>query len=188
MRKITFICCLLLCSLLVSHKAFAQDSKPQESVKAPEPPAHYYHLDYLVQELGADGKASNSRKYTTTVCTGLNETASIRAGSRIPVITGGEIKSSIVSANTQFTYIDVGVNIDANHAHDIDHQLSLDLSAKISSMADSSNQDLHQPVIRENRWQAEVLIPIGKPTVIFTSDSLDSKGSMQIVVTATPLQ
>ncbi len=57
MRKITFICCLLLCSLLVSHKAFAQDSKPQESAKAAEPPAHYYHLDYLVQELGADGKA-----------------------------------------------------------------------------------------------------------------------------------
>ncbi|MGA8731628.1 MAG: hypothetical protein WB608_22915 [Terracidiphilus sp.] len=188
MRKITFICCFLLCSLLVSHKAFAQDAKPQESAKAAEPPAHYYHLDYLVQELGADGKATNSRKYTTTVCTGLNETASIRAGSRIPVATGpsSEIKSSIV--NTQFQYIDVGVNIDTRRVHEIDGQLSLDLTANISGMAASNNQDLHQPVIRENRWQAQVLIPIGKPTVVFTSDSLDSKGSMQVVVTATPLQ
>jgi hypothetical protein len=33
-----------------------------------------------------------------------------------------------------------------------------------------------------------VLIPIGKPSVVFTSDSLDNKGSMQLVVTATPLQ
>lgn len=188
MRKITFICCLLLCSLLVSHKAFAQDSKPQESAKAPESPAHYYHLDFLVQELGADGKATNSRKYTTTVCTGLNETASIRAGSRIPVATGsyGEMKSSIV--NTQIQYMDVGVNIDASRAHEIDHQLYLDLTAAISSMAESSNQDLHQPVIRQNRWQSGVLFPIGKPTVVFTSDSLDSKGSMRVMVTATPLQ
>ena len=188
MRKITFICCLLLCSLLVSHKAFAQDSKPQESAKAAEPPAHYYHLDYLVQELGADGKPTNSRTYTTTVCTGVNETASIRAGSKIPIATGsyGETKSTIV--NTQFQYIDVGVNIDTRQAHEIDRQLSLHLTADVSSVATSGDQDLHQPVLRQNRWQAQVLIPIGKPTVVFTSDSLDSKGSMQVVVTATPLQ
>ena len=35
---------------------------------------------------------------------------------------------------------------------------------------------------------AIVLIPIGKATVVFTSDSLDSKGSMQVVATVTPLQ
>jgi hypothetical protein len=37
-------------------------------------------------------------------------------------------------------------------------------------------------------WDAPVLIPIGKPTVVFSSDALESKGGMQLVVTATLLQ
>ncbi len=62
------------------------------------------------------------------------------------------------------------------------------LVADVSSVATTNDASLHQPVIRQNKWQASVLIPIGKATVVFTSDSLDSKGSMQVVVTATPLQ
>jgi len=55
-------------------------------------------------------------------------------------------------------------------------------------MAATADQSVHQPVVRQNKWQAAVLIPVGKPTVVFTSDALDSKGTMQLVVTATSLQ
>jgi hypothetical protein len=54
-------------------------------------------------------------------------------------------------------------------------------------VSEYSETKVHQPTIRQNRWQAVVLIPIGQPTVVFTSDALDSKGSMQLVVTATRL-
>jgi len=47
---------------------------------------------------------------------------------------------------------------------------------------------INQPIIRQNKWQGICLIPTGKPTVVFSSDSLDSKGSTRILVTATPLQ
>ncbi len=66
--------------------------------------------------------------------------------------------------------------------------MSLDLIAEVSSMAAPNDASIHQPVIRQNKWQASVLIPIGKATVVFTSDSLDSKSSMQVVMTATALQ
>ena len=193
MRKTNLIWCLLLAAAAFGPRAFAQDTpQPTEAAKAPEPPAHYYHLEIVVQELGADGKATNGRSYTTTVSTDSHEAqSSIRVGSRIPIATGtfssaGDNNKPVV--NTQFQYIDVGVNIDARRTREIGRQLSIDLTADVSSVANAPDPALHQPVVRQNKWQAVVLIAVGKPTVVFTSDSLDSKGSMQLVVTATPLQ
>jgi hypothetical protein len=192
MRKHILIWCLLLAAPAFAHRAFAQDTpKPAETAKLPEPPVHYYHLEILVQELGADGKPTNSRSYTTTVSTDSREaSSSIRTGSRIPVATGtlqngGDNNNPVA---TQCQYIDVGVKIDARLTREIGRQLSIDLTADVSSVASASDPTLHQPVVRQNKWQAVVLIAVGKPTVVFTSDSLDSKGSMQLLVTATPLQ
>ena len=183
MRKITSTICLLILASF-GCTVFAQDPQnATEQAKAPEAAAHFYHLDFVVQEIGADGKPANSRTYTTTVSTGPRDRgASIRTLSRIPVVSGE------AQGNAQFQYVDVGVNIDARNAKEIGRDLFIDLNADISSIAPTIDQHLHQPVIRQNKWQASVLIPVGKATVVFTSDSLDSKGSMQVVVTATALQ
>ena len=184
MRRTIFVSGLLLFAFAFTSRTLAQDQpKPAEPVKAAEP-VHYYHLELVVQELGTDGKPTNSRTYTTTVSTEDRGSASIRTQSRIPFPVGVTTSSGL---GTQFQYEEVGVNIDARRAHDIGHQLSLDLTADISSVAER-DPNLHQPIIRQNKWQAVVLIPVGKPSVVFTSDTLDSKGSMQLVVTATPVQ
>lgn len=190
MRKIAMICSLLLFSLSFGHGMFAQDTtQEQNAANAQGAQLHYYHLVFVVQEMGADSKPVNSRTYSTTVSTDPHNSASIRTGSRIPIATGtysnGESKALV---NTQFQYIDVGVNFDVREIREINRQLSLDLTSDVSSVADSSDPNLHEPVIRQNKWHSMVFMPIGKPTVVFTSDSLDSKGSMQVVVTATPLQ
>lgn len=182
MRKTIFLSCLLLSTFAFVSRALAQEPKPTEPAKAAEP-VHYYHLELVVQELGKDGKPTNSRTYTTTVSTEDRGSASIRTQSRIPIA----IATGSSAGNTQFQYQDIGVNIDARRAHEIGRQLSIDLTADVSSVAER-DPNLHEPIIRQNRWQAIVLIPIGKPSVVFTSDTLDSKGSMQLVVTATPLQ
>ncbi len=191
MRKITLIFFALVLTASFGRFAFAQDApQASEPAKAAEAPAHFYHLDFVVQEMGGDGKPTNSRSYAATVSTDIHDRGtSIRTGSRIPVTTGSSSSSSNQAlVNTQWQYQDVGVNIDAHHVHELGRQLSLDLVAEVSSVGTTSDPNLHQPVIRQNKWQAPVLIPIGKATVVFTSDSLDSKGSMQVVVTATPLQ
>ena len=177
MRKITLYCCLLLLIVSCGRTALAQEAP--KAPETPAPPAHYYHVDFVVQELGSDGKAMNSRSYTTTVNTGSHEFISIRASSRIPVSTGVE---------HQFQYTDVGINIDARDAHEIGRQLALNLTADVSSIAATTDQSLRQPIVRQNKWQAAVLIPVGKATVVFASDALESKGSMQLMVNATPLQ
>jgi hypothetical protein len=191
MRKLILMYSLVFVAMLNGPRSFAQDSTPAaEPAKVSQGPAHFYHLEFIVQEMGADGKAINSRSYTATVSTDARDHGtSVRTNSRIPVPVGTFSSGGESSPlNTQFQYVDVGVNIDAHNTHENGRQLSLDLVADVSSVAPTTDARIHQPVIRQNKWQASVLIPIGKPVVVFTSDSLDSKGSMQVVVTATSLQ
>ena len=198
MRKLTIACCLLLLIPALVVRARAQETaKAPEAVKPPEPPAHYYHLEYVIQELGSDGKPVNSRTYSTIVGTDRHQQFSaIRTGSRVPIITGPFIVQRVRPTESklefQYQYLDVGVNIDTQNVREIGHQLAIDLKAEVSSLAESGPSTasglVNDPVIRQNMWQASVLIPVGKPTVVFSSDALDSKGAMHLVVTATPLQ
>jgi hypothetical protein len=176
MRKNAIFCCLMLLIPAIGHRAFAQDAP-----KAAEPP-HYYHLDFVVQELGEDGKPVNSRSYSTAVNTDRTDNSfnQIRTGSKIPVLSGAE--------NKDMQYMDVGVNIDTRAAREIGHQLALNLTADVSSLAAMEGGLPAHPVIHQNRWSANALIPIGKSTVVFSSENLENKGKMQLMVTATPLQ
>ena len=197
MRKITILCCLLLLVPALPLRARAQDTaKAPEMAKAPEPPAHYYHLVFVIQELGPDGKPTNGRTYSTTVSTGRTDHyGAIRTGSRVPIITGalhGPTNAGESKLEFQYQYLDVGVSIDTQNVHENGGQLSMLLKTEVSSLADSTHPSASElpndPVIRQNSWQASVLIPIGKPTVVFSSDALDSKGGMQVSITATLIE
>ncbi len=181
MRKMTMLCCLLLLAFSFGYKTSAQEAaKATDTVKVPEAPVHYYHLEFLVQELGSDGKPVNSRSYATTTSTDRMATSvSIRTGSKVPVQNG--------SGNIQ--YMDVGISFDAHYVHEINGKLAIDLAADLSNLATPAGvSQPSTPVIRNNRWQGPVIVPLSKPTVVFTSDSLDTKGSMQVVLTATLVQ
>ena len=202
MRKITLVCYLLLFIVVSKPKTFAQEAGAQQSAKtqsaAPAPTNRFYRLDFTVEEVGVDGKATNSRVYSTIVGTDSHELMSIRTGSRVPIATGmfggiasgkfgGDGKES-TQTQTQFQYVDLGVNFDVKDVRELGRQISLSLTADLSGLAGQDEGVTRQPVIRHNRWQGLCLIPTGKSTVVFSSDSLDSKGSTRILVTATPLQ
>jgi len=163
-------------------KVFAQEAASQSaSARSSDAPLHYFHLEFVVQELGVDGKPTNSRAYTVDTNTDRsNRGVSIRTGSRVPVSTG--------SSSSSFQYIDLGVNIDVHNTHEVDGKIALEVTADVSSLATPASAGISSaPVIRSNRWQSPILIPLNKATVVFTSDSLDSKGNMQIQVTAKPI-
>jgi hypothetical protein len=190
MRKITLISCLLFFTVYLGQNAFAQDAGTQQSPKTQNATSaqvnHFYRLDFAVEEVGGDGKPTNSRSYSTIVVTDSHEVMSIRTGSRVPIVVGNVDTNG--KEGMQFQYQDLGVNFDVRELREIGRQLSLNLTAVLSGLAGTSESVAHQPIIRQNRWQGYVLIPTGKPTVVFSSDSLDSKGSTRILVTATPLQ
>ena len=185
MRKIVFFCSILLLIPVAASQAKAQETaNKQATTAAPAEPVHYYHFDFVVEELDQAGKVVNSRSYSTTVSTEPHYLTSIRTGSRVPVITGSG------GGSTQFQYIDLGVQLDVRDVHEVGQKLAFDLTANLNGESSTPPPDpnLHEPVIRQNKWGSRVLIPIGKRAVVFTSDSLDSKGSTRVAVTATPVE
>ena len=182
MRKLAILCTLSIIACFCEVKMFAQEAASQSvPSKTAEAPVHFYHLEFVVQELGTDGKPTNSRAYTVDTNTDRsNRGVSNRTGSRVPVPTSGN----------SYQYVDLGVNIDVHNTHEVEGKLALEITADVSSLATGVGniQAGAPPVIRTNRWQSPVLVPLNKASVVFTSDSLDSKGNMQIQVTAKPIQ
>jgi hypothetical protein len=156
-----------LAVILLSGVALAQADKPVE------PSLRYYRLDFVVKELEG-GKTVNARAYSTTISNERGAMSSIRTGSRVPM----PGKEGTVS------YMDVGINFDCRAAKWVDNDLVLNVSADISSVADGSSSP---PVIRNNRWSGDVIVPLRKATIIFSSDDAMSKRQMQLELTATPL-
>jgi hypothetical protein len=143
-------------------------------------PAKFYKLEFVVKEVEGT-KPVNSRSYFMTVpveAPGQNGGGgSIRTGSRVPVPTS--------AGGGGFNYIDVGVNIDCRGVHEIQSEISMYISADISSH--TTEPTLPAPLIRQNKWMSTVLIPIKKPTVVYAADDPMSKRQLQLEVTATPL-
>jgi hypothetical protein len=191
MQKATVACLLLLVTTGFGHKVWAQDqpAPPQPSAHESASAEHFYHLDFVVEDLSAEGKVVNSRSYSTVVATNSHSTVSIRSGTKFPIITGSTATGNAKDpANTQFEYLDMGTLIDVHDAHEISSQLAFDVTAAISSVAAEVDMGVKEPVIRQDKWQASVLVPIGKQSVVFSSDATDSKGSMRVLVTATAIQ
>src|SRR5215469_15187537 len=101
MRRLILVFCLVISASAAGRYGLAQDdtktgstAKTQDAAKTLEAPSHYYHLDFVIQELGADGKPVNSRSYSTDVNTRPHgDTSMIKTGSRIPIIVGGPATS-----------------------------------------------------------------------------------------------
>ena len=158
----TFITIAALC---FASLAMAQT----EASKTPATPDKYYKLDFTVKELEA-GKVVASHSYSTSM-TPNKRAGSIRSGEKVPMQGGG--------------YQDVGTNIDCMDLKEEGDHLSLRVLAEASSAVRTENGSL--PLLRQTKWDAFVLVPIKKPTIIFSSDNPTSNGQMQMQLTATPI-
>jgi type II secretory pathway component GspD/PulD (secretin) len=90
-----------------------------------------------------------------------------------------------VGDQAQFQYLDIGVDIDVRDAIEDAGKLNLSVVSNASSLAGSAVAP-RAPIVRQNKWDSKVSVPIGKPTVIFSSDNLEDKGKIQLELTATP--
>ena len=102
----------------------------------------------------------------------------IRTGNKVPVSTG--------TGPNSLTYLDIGVNIDCHGAKEIGDDLALNISAEVSSAA--TEQPTNQPLIRVTRWSSNVIVPMRKPTTVFSSDDPTTKRQTQLELTAIPIK
>lgn len=143
-------------------------------------PIKYFRLDFVVQEVDGS-RILSSRTYSTAASTDPRAQPTIRTGSKLPLgLSKGET-----------SYIDVGVSIDCRNLVEQGPDLSMVVTADVSSIAtpnEESPNPTSNPVIRMNKWNTAVLLPLRKPTLVFSSDDLGSKHKMQMEITATPLR
>jgi len=99
----------------------------------------------------------------------LNQTkATLKIGDRVPVATGsfqpgiGGVGINPL-VNTQFQYIDVGVNIDITPTVHMDRSISLKIVMEVSSVTSHVNiGGIDQPVIGQRRSEAEIRLKEGE--------------------------
>ncbi len=102
------------------------------------------------------------------------EKATLKIGDRVPIATGsfqagvGVGTSSINPlVNTQFQYIDVGVNIDVTPRVHPDGDVSMKLSIEVSSITGTSSiGGINQPVISQRKIEHDIRLKNGEVSVL----------------------
>ena len=145
-----------------------------------------YRLEYTITEMDGAKKLS-SRSYTLQVED--HHKGTMRVGTRVPIPTGS-FQSGVTGAgdSTQYTYMDVGVNLDATptmiDATNLRLETSVDINSLVTPDSSTSATSRRPPATRQCRDQVTTVIPLDKPVTLTTQDDPSYNTSMQVQVTA----
>lgn len=125
-----------------------------------------YKVDFTIRDTG-DAGGKTGRKFSLLVNRGVKST--FKVGNRVPVSTGGSNSGTLV--NTQFTYIDVGLNIDCVVVESgAKFGMHADMDISTAVMPEKSANAQQNPTISQIRLNIDTTITPGKPTVIASFD------------------
>ena len=102
------------------------------------------------------------------------QTARLKIGSRVPIATGSfqagvGVGTNAVNplVNTQFTYLDVGVNVDITpHVHQ-NHEVSMKVSIEVSQVTGQATiGGIQQPIIGSNKIEHDIRLREGETSVL----------------------
>jgi general secretion pathway protein D len=99
------------------------------------------------------------------------QNATLKIGSRIPIATGSfsSTLTATVGAGvqTQFQYIDVGVNIDVTPTVHFDHEITLKASIEVSSETGQVTiSNVSEPIIGQNIIKQTIQLKEGEPSLL----------------------
>ena len=99
--------------------------------------------------------------------------ATLKIGSRIPIATGSYSAGAAtgitagIGVQTQFTYLDVGVNIDMTPTIHLDREVSLKLSVEVSNQAGSVTiSGVTEPIIGQRSDKTTIQLRDGEPCLL----------------------
>src|SRR2546427_5563346 len=144
---------------------------------------HLGTKDYSVTLPGATANAVLTDTYTKIIQNPEirsvdGQTAKLNIGDRVPVATGSFQAGVGVGStggagfvnplvNTQFTYIDVGVNVDITPRVHPNHEVSLKMKVEVSSVTGTSTiGGIQQPIISQRTLDHEIRLKEGEVNVL----------------------
>ena len=96
-----------------------------------------------------------------------SEKASLKIGDRVPIATGSYQSTNGGGVNTQFQYLDVGVNIDITPYVHSNNEVTLKMSLEVSSVAGETNiGGFNEPTIGQRRIEHEARLADGEVNLI----------------------
>jgi len=137
-----------------------------------------YRLTYTITEID-DGKRVGTQHFSMVLVSGQRTT--MKQGSKIPVATGS-YETGTATSQTQFTYLDIGLNFDAT-LDESANGVRLRSKAEQSSLgADKSIAGVQEPVIRQTVLEGTAVLTPGKPLILGSLDIPDSTRRLDIEV------
>ncbi len=93
--------------------------------------------------------------------------ASLKIGQRIPIATGSYQSGIAGGVNTQFQYVDVGVNVDITPRVHANNDVTLKVALEISSVDSTTTVDgVSEPVIGQRKIDHEIRLKEGEANVV----------------------
>jgi type II secretory pathway component GspD/PulD (secretin) len=138
-----------------------------------------YRLTYTITEVD-DGKRVGTQHFSMVLVSGQRTT--MKQGTKIPVATGTVSETGSSSTQTQFTYLDIGLNFDATLDESV-NGVRLRSKAEQSSLGtDKTIAGVQEPVIRQTVLEGTAVLTPGKPLILGSLDIPDSTRRLDIEV------
>jgi len=156
--------------LALAQKMLADLDRPQQ----------VYRVSYTL----SDGHGA-PRRLVLLLVPGRRAVA--KQGSRVPIMTGSYKEGGGEPANTQFQYVDVGLNVDASMEGYGD---GLRLQSKIEETSISeqkSNVGIQDPIVDQSVLESESAVSSGKPATLGSLQMPDGK-RMEVQVSIEAVQ
>jgi type II secretory pathway component GspD/PulD (secretin) len=173
--------------LLSTQNAITVTTYPEELAKIEafihtlDRPLKLYRLTYTLAEY-ENGKSIGTQHVSLVVADG--QRATLKQGDKIPVATGTYNPSSSASegTQTQFTYLDVGLNFDAT-LNEVKGGGVLKSKVEESSVGQSNTiAGVQEPVVRQSVIEQTAVLTTGKPVMLGSIDIPNSTRHMDIDV------
>ena len=178
---------LLTLTFVFSATAWPQEMQTAGNASYQKSSEHYFELTFRVLDIAPSGRVQDAKSYKEILASGPKSAnrSSIRSNDRVQIRTG--FKNPNGSPEIQFGQL--GTQIDANNAAVVNDSLTLHIIADIRGVSSGASSNTYGPILyghilRQTSWDSNVTVPIGKPTIIFSSDNSADKGRTELELTA----
>ena len=143
----------------------------QKIISELDRPKKTYRLTFTIIE--TDGsKRVGVQHYAMVVAAGQRTT--LKQGSKVPIATGSYSATGATAAQTQFTYVDVGMNFDVTLDEVVNGARLRSKVEQLGIAEQTSGVGLQDPIIRQSVLEGTSFLTLGKPLVL---GSIDIPGS-----------
>jgi type II secretory pathway component GspD/PulD (secretin) len=142
-------------------------------------PKKTYRLTYTTVETEGS-KRIGVQHFAMVVAAGQRTV--LKQGNKVPIATGSYSATGSTGAQTQFTYLDVGMNFDAT-LDELANGARLRTKVEQLSIAEqTSGVGLQDPIIRQSSLEGTSFLTLGKPLVLGSIDIPGSTRHLEVEV------